>query len=183
MTSIAAIRYAEALADIVFIPGAGRNPQQAVEQLAAFEATMNEFAELKHVMITPAVSASRKRAVVADLAKPLALSPLIRNFLFVLIDHRRIGQISEMREALEQVLDERLGFVRADVTSAQPLNNTQTAEVEKELGRLTGRKVRARFSVDPALIGGVSARVGSRRYDGSVRGQLENLRQRLTARS
>ncbi|HZU25742.1 MAG TPA: ATP synthase F1 subunit delta [Bryobacteraceae bacterium] len=183
MISVAAHRYAEALADIVFTPGAGRKPEQALEQLAAFESAMDEFPELKHVMITPAVPSARKRAVVADLARPLGLSPLMRNFLFVLVDRHRIGEIAEVREALRQVMDERMGFVRADITSAQPLDEKQTADLEEELGRLTGKKIRANFTVDPTLIGGVSARVGSRRYDGSVRGQLENMRQKLAARS
>ncbi len=181
MTSASATRYASALADIIFSPGAKLAPEDAYQQLSTVESLLNEHADLRHVMISPAVQLSRKRAVIADLAKPLGLAPLIRNFVFVLIDHGRIGQTAEIREALGQVLDERLGFVRADVASPQPLSKAQTAEVEKQLAELTGKHVRASFRVDPTLIGGVTARVGSRRYDGSVRGQLEALRQKLTA--
>lgn len=183
MRSAATSRYAEALADIVFSSAAELKPADAVTQLRAFEALLNEYANLRHVMITPAVPVARKRAVAGDLARQLGVSRVIRNFLFVLIDHHRLPEIAEIRETLEHVFDERMGFVRADVTSAQPLNRAQLDELEQELGKITGKQVRAHYEVDPALIGGVTARVGSRRYDGSVRGQLEHLRQKLTARA
>jgi F-type H+-transporting ATPase subunit delta len=84
-----------------------------------------------------------------------------------------------MREAFEIELDARLGFVRAEVSSAQQLDREQTAALEAGLTQLTGKQVRARFQVDPALIGGVVARIGSTVYDGSIRGQLDNLRRQI----
>jgi len=183
MTSVAATRYAAALADVVFAPGAQLKPEDAFVQLSAFETLLNQYSNLRHVLATPAVPSARKRAVVADLAKPLALSPLMRNFIFVLIDHHRIAQIAEVREAFGQAIDERMGFVRADVLSAQPLSKQQSEELENELSRVAGKRVWANFKVDAGLIGGVIARMGSRTYDGSVRGQLENMRLKLTARS
>jgi F-type H+-transporting ATPase subunit delta len=75
--------------------------------------------------------------------------------------------------------DERLGWVRVDVTSAKPLNDSQRARIEGEISQLAGKKAKLRFSQDPALLGGVVARVGSTVYDGSVRGQLDRLRTRL----
>ena len=71
------------------------------------------------------------------------------------------------------LLDERLGFVRAEVASARDLDDAQRAALEAELSRLAGKKAKLTFTIDPALIGGVVARVGSIVYDGSVRGQLD----------
>src|SRR5208337_810031 len=99
----------------------------------------------------------------------------IRNFTYVLIDHRRIAIIGEIREAFELHVDERLGFARAEVTSAAPLDHRVSANLEAELSRLTGKRMRLRFDVDPALLGGVVARIGSTVYDGSVRGGLRQL--------
>ena len=84
-------------------------------------------------------------------------------------------------EAYEALLDERLGYVRADVSSAHPLSNLQRANLEVELSRLAGKKAKLKFSTDPALLAGVVARVGSTVYDGSVRGQLERLRAKLAS--
>jgi F-type H+-transporting ATPase subunit delta len=100
--------------------------------------------------------------------------------VYVVIDHRRIGIIDEISDAFDLLLDERLGFVRAEVVSAAPLNQRRSAEIESELSSLTGKRMRLRFAVDAALLGGVSARIGSKVYDGSVRGQLEQLRRQLT---
>ncbi len=76
-------------------------------------------------------------------------------------------------------LDERLGYVRADVSSAHSLSEMQRANLEAQLSRLAGKKAKLKFTTDPALLAGVMARVGSTVYDGSVRGQLERLRARL----
>ena len=70
--------------------------------------------------------------------------------------------------------------MRAEVTSAAPLDNQRSAGLESELSNLTGKRMRLRFAVDPELLGGVVARIGSTVYDGSLRGQLQELRKRLT---
>jgi F-type H+-transporting ATPase subunit delta len=99
----------------------------------------------------------------------------------VLIDRRRVGSLAEIAEAFEVLLDERLGTVRANVTSALGLSDSQKARLQEELSGLTGSPVRLRFAVDPGLIGGIVARIGSTVYDGSVEGQLEALGRRLRA--
>jgi F-type H+-transporting ATPase subunit delta len=181
MISVAANRYGQALVDVVLSPGSGLEPNAVQTQLRAVESLLKESSELRHVLNSPAVPASRKRGVIAALAPELGLSGKIRNFFFVLIDHRRIGQVSAIREAFDAAINQRTGFVRADVTSAQPLSETQRNTLTAELHKLTGKSVRAEFSVDPALVGGVVTRIGSTVYDGSVRGQLESLRRRLVA--
>jgi F-type H+-transporting ATPase subunit delta len=109
----------------------------------------------------------------------LAISRIARNFLFVLSDRRRIATLAEILEAFELLLDERLGFTRAEISSAAELNQQHRDSLASRFEHLTGRKMRMRFSVDGGLLGGLVARIGSTVYDGSVRGQLEALGRRL----
>jgi F-type H+-transporting ATPase subunit delta len=88
--------------------------------------------------------------------------------------------LSEIRQAFRSVIDERMGAVEAEVAAARELTDEQRGRVAVELGRLTGKKVRCQFAMAEALIGGMTVRIGSTIYDGSVRGQLEALRRRLT---
>ena len=180
MISAVAARYAHALLDVVLESGAKIKPDEVIAQLNSVEALMAGSEELRHVMQTPAVPSSRKRAAMAQLAGPLGLAPLVRNFVFVLIDHRRLAELPQIREAFEEFLDESMGLVRAAVSSAQPLDGGQSRAIEGELERLTGKRVRAQYSVDPALVGGAVARIGSTVYDGSVQGELQAMRRRLT---
>lgn len=180
MASAVANRYARALVDLVLEPNSPLKAEDAVAQLRAVEQMVTESWELKNAMLTPAIQTSRKRAVMGRLLAEIQASPLIRNFIFVVIDHRRIGMIAEIREAFELQLDERLGFVRAEVTSAASLDAPHQANIEGELSRLTGRRMRLRFAVDSGLLGGVMARIGSTVYDGSVRGQLQRMKRELT---
>jgi len=177
--SAVATRYAKALADVT-TSAAGLQPDVALNQLRAFEAALAASHELQNALNTPAVPASRKRVVVARIAGILKLSLIARNFLFVLIDHRRIALLGEILHSFELIVDERLGFARAEVSSPRELTESQRGAISGQLERLTGKRIRMRFAVDPALIGGVVARIGSTVYDGSVRGQLQTLGRRLS---
>jgi F-type H+-transporting ATPase subunit delta len=183
MASAVANRYAHALVDIVMEPASPLKPADAVAQLAAVDALIQESLDLRTALATPAIPTSRKRAVMGKLLDRTGASPLIRNFLYVVINHRRIDLIGDVRQAFELLLDERLGFVRAEVSSAAPLNAVLTAGLESRLAQLTGKKMRLRFDVDPTLVGGVIARIGSTVYDGSVRGELQELGRKLAGHS
>src|ERR1035437_1240629 len=176
--SAVATRYATALADVTTAAG-GLRPDAALSQLRAFESALAASRELENALTTPAVPGSRKRAVVGRIADLLQLSPIARNFLFVLIDHRRIALLGAILTSFDLIVDERLGFARAEVTSPRELTETQRGDINAQLERITGKRVRMRYAVDPALIGGVVARIGSTVYDGSVRGQLQTLGRRL----
>jgi F-type H+-transporting ATPase subunit delta len=178
--SAVATRYANALADVVTATSAVLRPQDAVAQLRTFEATLRSSPELHNALTTPAVPSARKKAVVGRIADLEGLSRIARNFLFVLVDHRRIALLPEIIEIFERVVDERLGFVQAAVASAANLSEEQRAALTSEFERLTGKRIRMRFTVDPSLIGGVVAHIGSTVYDGSVRGQLASLERRLS---
>ncbi|PYT15395.1 MAG: ATP synthase F1 subunit delta [Acidobacteria bacterium] len=181
MLSVVAKRYAKALVDVVTAPGSGVDPSRALAELRSIEQLMAASDDLRNALLSPAVSPSRKRAVVAKLIAPMGVCKQVRNFVFVVIDHRRVAEFGSIVEAFETLLDERLGFVRADVSSAHALTDPQRASLEAQLSRLSGRTAKVKFSTDPALLAGVVARVGSVVYDGSVRGQLERLRVKLVS--
>ena len=109
----------------------------------------------------------------------MSVSPVVCNFVYVVIDHRRIGMIAEIAEAFEILMDARLGFVRAEVTSASALDERRIASMEAELSRLTGKRMRLHFAVNSDLLGGALARIGSTVYDGSIRGKLQQLRRKM----
>jgi F-type H+-transporting ATPase subunit delta len=182
MTSATIVyRYAHALADVIVEPGSVVSPAEAVAQLRSFYASASAVPALQAVLVSPAVPKVRKRAVIRAIAAALGLQRIILNFLLVLSDKRRWSALHEVIEALDAVLDDHLGFERAEACSAYPLSDRQLDNLTRELARIAGRKVRLSLSVDPALIGGVTARVGSTVYDGSVRGQLAKMRQNLLA--
>jgi F-type H+-transporting ATPase subunit delta len=181
MSLAAANRYARALADIALDPKSGLAADAAVAQLDAFQQVLDASAELRNVLATPAVSPAKKRAAVARLGGQLGLHRLILSFLNVLIDHRRTGLFREVREAFGAEVDARLGVVRAQVAAAQPLGGAQRAALESKIAGITGKQVHCSYTVDPALLGGVAVKMGSKFYDGSVRGQLDALRRRLSS--
>jgi F-type H+-transporting ATPase subunit delta len=179
MLSVVATRYAKALVDVVAAPGSLVDPSAALAQLRSIEEVFAGSLDLRNALLSPAVSPSRKRAVVASILGPLGLHQQVLNFLYVVIDHRRVHEFSSIAEAFEALLDERLGYVRAEVSSARDLTDTQRTALEAEISRVAGKKAKLKFSTDPALVAGVVARIGSTVYDGSVRGQLDRLRTRL----
>ncbi len=177
MLSVVATRYGRALADVVVT--ANVDGGQVLSALRQVEDLIEGSHELRAALQSPAVSPARKRAVVQKIIAPMGLPEKVRNFVNVIIDHRRTKDLPQIVEAFEQLLDERLGYVAADVRSAKELSESQKSAIETQVSRLSGKKAKLKFSTDPALIGGVVARVGSTVYDGSVRGQLERLRIKL----
>jgi F-type H+-transporting ATPase subunit delta len=173
-------RYAGALVDVAMNPRAGVQPPKVAADLRSFVETFEGSEELRNALQSPAIPLARKRAVLARIAELLGMSRTARNFLFVLSDHRRMDMVPATLEAFERLLDERLGYVRAQVRSARELDQAQRDSLAGQLEKLTGKKVRMAFAVDAGLVGGVVARIGSTVYDGSVRGQLAALGKILT---
>jgi len=179
MPQALANRFAQALADAVLSPGSGAEPAAISAELHSFVTIVGSAPELNHILLSPAVANSRKRAVVGRLGESISLTRLVRNFLYVLIDRRRANLLPEVAAAFDAVIDERMGRVRAEVRSAAPLADAQKQELENTLSQVTGKRVRCDFHVDDSLIGGVIARIGSTVYDGSVRTQLQSMQQLL----
>jgi F-type H+-transporting ATPase subunit delta len=179
MLSVVGTRYAKALLDIVM--GSGADAQKGLDDLRAIVSLIDTAPDLKTALLSPAVSPSRKRAVVGRLIEPMQVQRPVRNLIFVVIDHRRVTQLHAIVEAYEALLDERLGLVRAEISSAHDLDASQRAALEAELSRIAKKKAKAQYTINPALIGGVMARVGGIVYDGSVRGELDRLRVKLAS--
>jgi F-type H+-transporting ATPase subunit delta len=181
MLSVVAKRYAHALVEAITAPGSNINPADVLAELQAVSEIIADSHDLRNAPLSPAVPPARKRAVIARVIEPLGVSSKVRNFLFIVISHRRIHEFDSIVEAFEALMDERLGFVRADVSSAHELPESLKASIVAQLSRMTGKKAKSKFSTDPALLAGVVARVGSKVYDGSARGQLERLRAKLAS--
>jgi F-type H+-transporting ATPase subunit delta len=125
------------------------------------------------------VPVPRKRAAVADLLAHAKFSPIVSKLLTLLADRDRLVLVRDLLAGFsERVLDYR-NVVRAEVTTAVPVDPTRTEAIRNGLARLTGRTVKLSAKVEPALIGGVVARIGSTVYDGSVTRQLERMKERL----
>lgn len=174
----ASLQYATALADIVLEQGA---PEPARKQLQEFRAAFTESAELRNFLISPAIPRDAKHGVIEKIVARLGASKIIRNFLFVMSDNQRVHLLPEIVGTFEQVLEQRQGVAEAQVTSPLELTDVQKISLVRTLERVSGKKIQARYSLDPALLGGVLVRIGDMIYDGSVRNRLHQLRARLAA--
>ncbi len=175
-----ASRYAEALVEAL-IANKSDDPHVLLGGLNDFVATLSESRDLDLILVSPSVSGERKRAVLAAISDRLGIHRLVRNFLYVLSDHRRLMLVRQANELAGVILDEKLGFQRAVLTIASPLSEEEKDQIANKLGEITGKRIRLNLELDLSLIGGVVARVGSTVYDGSVRGQLEAIGSRLAA--
>ena len=174
----ASLQYATALADIALEQGAA---EAVRKQLTEFGAAYAESAELRNVLANPAVIPAAKHGVIEKLAARLGASRIVRNFLFVVVDNQRTHLLPEILQTFEDVLRQRQGVAEAEVASAAELTAPQKTQLQQTLERLTGRKIQANYSLDPALLGGVVVRIGDTIYDGSVRSRLNQMRARLAA--
>jgi F-type H+-transporting ATPase subunit delta len=174
--SAVAERYAAALADVAV---ERKNSETIKRNLAAFVEAFSSVADLRNALESPALNAEVKRKVIAEVAGKMGLDVAVRNFIYLVVDHRRTEILPEMEEAFLSELNERLGIVEAEVTSAHELNDDEKRQLRTVLEQRTGKKVEARFQIDGALLGGAIVRLGSTIYDGSVRDQLKRLREQL----
>jgi len=171
--------YARAFADVVMSMRLDAAVTLAEAQQMAAMAREND--NLREVWDAPSISAEKKRAVLDSIVKRAGISRPVRNFVAVLIDHRRTRFLSEIVAQFEQELNQRLGFAEAEITTSRELGPAERTSIEADLAQVTSKKIRAHYSQDPAILGGAIARVGSTVYDGSVKGQLEKIRAALSS--
>lgn len=178
MSLAVAHRYARAFVDVVIAQKL--DPAAMLDELQAFDEMLRESPPLRGVLMSPAVAISRKRTVIDRLATQTQASHAVRNFLTVISDHRRLTILTRIREAVAAEMDGRFGFVRVRIASARPLAEAQRSGLEGALARVAGGSVRCDYAVEDDLLGGAVARIGSTIYDGSLRGRLAALREKLT---
>lgn len=169
-------RYASALADVAVARGEGREVQ---EELIAWESMVASSDELRQLVDSPTIALDEKRKVLNKLIERVGPRRTTSNFIQVLLQNQRLGQLAEINRRFGQMLDERAGVVAATVTTARPIDDVAQEALRTNLAALTGRKVRLSFETDGDLIGGLVARIGSTVYDGSVRNQLQQAKERL----
>jgi F-type H+-transporting ATPase subunit delta len=171
--------YARAFADVVF--DARLDAAKAVRGLRQIAGLFGESAELRRVWENPAVPVEQKRKLLDVIVKREDIEKPVRNLVAVLIDHRRLPFLPRIVEQFEKELDARLGFAEAQISSARQLGDAEKRALESQIGKTTGKKVRASYALDPTLLGGAVVRIGSTIYDGSVKGQLEKIKEAISS--
>lgn len=169
-------RYASALADVVLEKGEAREVQ---DELNAWEETLQSNPNLREVFANPTVALDKKRAVLnklLEITKPRATTA---NFLKVLLHNQRLTEIGEINRKFAHLLDERAGMIAATVTTARGVPQDAQQKLRDKLAAITKKKVRIDFATDPEIIGGLVARIGSTVYDGSVRSQLQQIKEKM----
>jgi len=175
----AAGRYARAFAEVVV--ETRMDPAQAIQELSNVAELLNSSLELRNVLQNPAVAHKQKLGLVDAIIGRMGGSRMLRNFLAVLIDQRRIREINEIAEQFKDELNQRLGIAEARISATRELMPEEKQLLEKKIAAMTGKVVRASYTRDASLLGGAVVRVGSTIYDGSVRGQLQRIKQQITA--
>jgi F-type H+-transporting ATPase subunit delta len=174
----ASLQYANALADVALAQGTA---DAALKQLGDFAAAFGVSAELRNFLTSPGVPREAKREVIEKIAARIGAGKIIRNFLFVVADHQRTHILPEIVASFQNVIRQRQGIAEAEISSVSELSAAQKKRFAQTLERLTGKKIEAKYSLDPALLGGAVVRVGDTIYDGSVRSSLNEMRARLAA--
>jgi F-type H+-transporting ATPase subunit delta len=175
----AGIRYARALFDVA---GQEGDVQQAGQDLAGFAEFVSNQDALQKIFSNPAIPAPKKKAAVEQLiAHAGSMSPIVRKLLLLLAERDRLALLPEIAVAYQNRLNEQAKVVRAEIVTAVGLPADRVAALQQGLAQATGRQVQLESRVDPSIIGGAIARVGSTVYDGSVTRQLQKMKEALTA--
>lgn len=150
-------------------------------QLQAFAGTWRDHDGLQTVLTSPVIPSDEKASLLTKLFAKALFSATVRHFVLVLLDNGRLDDVEAIIQEFQALLDARTQQVRAEVISAVPLEKTELVAIQKEAERLTGQTILLENTVDNSLIGGVITRIGNIVLDGSVRTDLEVLREQLLA--
>ena len=170
-------RYAKALMDIGTDQ---KNADKLGTDLRAFAQAMSVSEELSTTLSNPAFPRTDRKKILEALATRFGTTPIVKNFLFVLLDKERLATLPAISKEIDRMLEDKAGRVTAEVTSAQPLTGPQLQQITASLEKLSGKKVFIAKKEDASLIGGVVAKLGDTIYDGSVRTQLRQLRDQMS---
>ncbi|RLB04584.1 MAG: F0F1 ATP synthase subunit delta [Deltaproteobacteria bacterium] len=170
-------RYAKALMNIGRQDG---NYERYWEELKAFASLFQEKEGLWEVLINPAIGIPKRKAIITELGERLGLSPIVINFLHILVDKNRMRYLSDIISIYQQLVDEAAGRARVLLVTAYDLSKDKLQQLSQGLEGLVGKNVVMEVEKDPSLIGGVVAKIGGMVYDGSVKTQLERFREILT---
>lgn len=171
-------RYASALADVLV----ERHEEAVVrEELKVWQRMVQSNPLLLEALTNPTVAYDQKSKLLSELIVKSNVQRTTANFLRLLLKNQRFAELAQINSKLSQIMDERGGVVSAEVVSARPISDSVKDSLEQTLRQITNRRVRLNFTIDETLLGGIVTRIGSTIYDGSVRSQLERLRQELAS--
>jgi F-type H+-transporting ATPase subunit delta len=175
--SVISLRYAHAFASVA--ESSHLDTGAAQQQMMDFAGTLADSHELREVLMNPSIANEQKLKVLDAIAGRIGMFPQVRNFIAVIMDHRRLTELDEILAEYALVADADAGLADAEITSARALNDDDRRELEAQVSKLAGGRVRATYREDATLLGGAVVRIGSTVYDGSIRAQLAQLKQRL----
>ncbi len=179
--SVFSLRYARAFAQVA--TAMHLNTDQAQQQLRDFAATVGENRQLREVLMDPSIPNEQKLRVLDGIAGRLGMAKPVRNFLAVIIDHRRLSSLDEILTEYASLADEGSGLTEVEVVTARPIDEGERSALEQQAGVLAKTRIRATYREDASLLGGAVLKIGSTVYDGSLRGQLAQIKQRLASGS
>jgi len=169
-------RYADALADVA---SARNEVDQIDREVLLFADMLKSHRELRDVFASPIISLADKRRVLDALIDRVRPGQMTINLLRTMLSHYRLQYLDVMHEQFRRVINERKGLIIAEVTTTGEFDSAAQEKLAQTLERMTGKQIEFKFKTDPSLIGGVVTRLGSVVYDGSVRTQLKEIKERL----
>ncbi|RRA48573.1 ATP synthase F1 subunit delta [Acidipila sp. EB88] len=179
MATVYAARYARALLDVVETNKI--DPEAAGRELADLLDAWSESAALRNVFLDPSYAADKKISLLDKLNERLHMQKTLRNFIAVILRHERMEAFPEIVSEYDRMVRGDLKIARVEWTSARALSTEERGAIEQRIAELTGTRVEATFREDPALLGGARLQIGSVVYDGTVRGRLDQLKERLAS--
>jgi F-type H+-transporting ATPase subunit delta len=171
-TNAIARRYAKALILIAVEHGA---VERYYDELAAFSDALSSNAEVGDILASPGYRIEAKREIVREIAAKREVSRTVGDFLFLLLEKKRLDQLPHIIFGYRSFADDTAGILRSTVTSALPLTEEQLGRIRGALEKGTGKKIILGVATDPLLIGGVVTRIGDKVFDGSIRTQLAKI--------
>ena len=169
-------RYASALFELAKDDG---KLAEVEKDVIAFQQLIDASEDLRRMVRSPVISSDEQAKAIAAIAQSSGIGSLTSNFLNVLARNRRLFTMMDTLKAFRGILARHRGEVTADVTSAFPLNDAQMTQLKDTLRIEVGKDVQIDTKVDPALLGGLIVKVGSRMIDSSLRTKLDNLKTRM----
>jgi F-type H+-transporting ATPase subunit delta len=163
------------------VTGMKLDPAAALQQLKDFAGTYEGSRQLREILTDPSLLKEQKLKVLDAIAAKIGMLPQVRNLIAVITEHQRLDELHEIVAEYAALADQDAGWADAEITSAHALNADDRAELEAQVGKLAGSRIRATYREDSSLLGGAIVKVGSTVYDGSVRGQLQQLKQKLVS--
>ena len=173
-------RYARAIFDSLLVEGP-ESAERGLSQLGGFAEVLESEPTARQILVNPVIPRDQRERFIGKVAHVLALDDRVRNLIVLLADRRRLDLLDEVIEAYREMLDEQKGIVRAIVTSATELSDSQQQEISEKLEQSLGKRVVMDVHQDATLLGGVVVQIGCTVYDGSLLQHLAGFRSRLAA--